>query len=83
MDRSDSVLHLTKADRLAGGLAVVALIAGIVVLWAGSGLIVSTIGVALLGLAGIAFTSLVFLLIGESEERDHKRGILDHKRGVL
>jgi dipeptide/tripeptide permease len=57
--------------------AVVALLAGIVVLAVASGTIAIVAGAALLGLAAIGLVSLVFLLVGESEERDRRR----HPRG--
>lgn len=56
----------------------VALIAGIVVLAVAGGGTVGTIAAAmLLGLAGIAFVSLAFLIIGQGEESDRRR----HPRG--
>ena len=55
-------------------LGVLALLAGIVVLVAGQGSLASTIGAVLLGLAGIAFVALAFLLVGESEDRDRRDG---------
>ena len=65
-------------NRFAIAAGVVTLIAGIVVLAVGGGGTGATIaGALLLGLAGIAFVSLVFLLIGQSEESDRRR----HPRG--
>jgi hypothetical protein len=68
--------RLTSADLLAGGVGVVALIAGGVLLAAGDGTVASIGGAALLGLAGIAFVALAFLLVGESEDRDRGEGTL-------
>jgi peptidoglycan/LPS O-acetylase OafA/YrhL len=68
--------RLTKADRITAGLGVVALLAGIVVLLAVDGDTAATAGALLLGLAGVAFVALVFLLVGESEDRDRRDGML-------
>jgi hypothetical protein len=57
--------------------AALALVVGVVVLAVGSGFAAMLVGIVLLGLAGIAIVSLVFLLIGESEERDREQ----HPRG--
>ncbi len=48
-------------------------IAGTVVLAVGGGTVAQILGTALLGLAGIAFTGLAFLMVGESEDRDRMR----------
>lgn len=65
--------RLTKADRFAIAIGVPALAGGIVVLVFGAGYIASIVGACLVGLAGIAFVSLAFLLVGESEDRDYRR----------
>jgi uncharacterized membrane protein YuzA (DUF378 family) len=70
------VRAVTKADVLAACVGVVALVAGIVLLVVGEGTLASTVAAALLGLAGIAFVALVFLLVGESEDRDRRNGTL-------
>ncbi|HEV2923334.1 MAG TPA: hypothetical protein VGW98_04810 [Solirubrobacteraceae bacterium] len=57
-------------------VGILALVAGTVVLVAGEGTLASTVGAALLGLGGIAFVALVFLLVGESEDRDRGDGTL-------
>ena len=49
------------------------LTAGIVVLAAGSGFAAVIVGSVLIGLAGIDFVALAFLLVGESEDRDYAR----------
>ena len=53
------------------------LIAGIAILAAASGTGATIAAAMLLGIAGIAFVSLVFLIVGQSEETDRKR----HPRG--
>jgi hypothetical protein len=61
---------LTGADRLVVAVGLLCLIAGVIVLLIGAGFAASIVGVGLLGLGGIAFVSLAFLLVGESEDRD-------------
>jgi len=64
-------------NRVAVVVAVVAIVAGAITMATLSGsaqIIASTV---LFGLAGIAVVSLVFLLVGESEEDDRRR----HPRG--
>jgi MFS family permease len=58
-------------------LGAIALIAGAILVALASGTVLMVIGIALLGLAAIAFVSLAFLLVGQSEERDRQR----HPRG--
>jgi uncharacterized membrane protein YuzA (DUF378 family) len=65
---------LSRSDVFTASLGILALLAGIVVLVAGQGSLASTIGAVLLGLAGIAFVALAFLLVGESEDRDRRDG---------
>jgi hypothetical protein len=55
------------------GAAVLALVAGIVLLLAAGGVAAMVAGIVLLGLGGIALVSLVFLLVGEGEDRDRMR----------
>jgi hypothetical protein len=66
--------RITKSDVFTASLGALSLLAGIVVLVAGRGTLASTIGAALLGLAGILFVALAFLLVGESEDRDRRDG---------
>jgi formate hydrogenlyase subunit 3/multisubunit Na+/H+ antiporter MnhD subunit len=69
---------LARSDEryvLAGGI--VCVIAGVVVLALGGGIAATIAGAMLLGVAGIAFVSLLFLIIGHSEEDDRTR----HPRG--
>jgi uncharacterized membrane protein YuzA (DUF378 family) len=73
---SAHVQSVTKADIFATCVGVLALAAGVVLLVVGEGTLASTVGAALLGLAGIAFVALVFLLVGESEDRDRRNGAL-------
>ncbi len=63
---------LSATGRVLAGVGVLALIAGAVLEIAGAD-VAKIIGAGLLGLAGIAFVALVFLLVGESEDRDRKR----------
>jgi uncharacterized membrane protein YuzA (DUF378 family) len=65
---------LSRSDVFTASLGILALLAGIVVLVAGQGSLASTIGAVLLGLAGLAFVALAFLLVGESEDRDRRDG---------
>ena len=64
---------LTGADRLALAVGVVCLLAGVALVAAVPGFVASVAGACLLGLAGIAFVALAFLLVGEGEERDYRR----------
>ncbi len=64
---------LTSADRLTLVAGIVCLLAGIVLVAAVPGFAASIAGACLLGLAGIAFVALAFLLVGEGEERDYRR----------
>jgi divalent metal cation (Fe/Co/Zn/Cd) transporter len=73
---SDYVRAVTKADIFTACVGVLALVAGAVLLVAGEGTLASIVGAVLLGLAGIAFVALVFLLVGESEDRDRGNGTL-------
>jgi hypothetical protein len=73
---ADHVRAVTKADIFAACVGVLALVAGVVLLVAGEGALASVAGAVLLGLAGIAFVALVFLLVGESEDRDRRNGTL-------
>jgi hypothetical protein len=70
------VQSVTKADIFAACVGFLALAAGVVLLVVGEGTLTSTVGASLLGLAGIAFVALVFLLVGESEDRDRRKGAL-------
>jgi hypothetical protein len=60
-------------NRIAVAVGVLALIAGVVALVTLSGVAQIISASVLLGLAGIAFVSLAFLVIGQSEEDDRRR----------
>lgn len=65
-------------NRVTIAIGIVTLVAGIAVLAIGGGDTGATIAAAmLLGVAGIAAVSLIFLLVGQSEEDDRER----HPRG--
>jgi hypothetical protein len=55
------------------GAAALTLVAGIVVIALAGDTVATVIGIGLLGLAALALVSLVFLLVGQSEERDRRR----------
>jgi hypothetical protein len=56
-----------------GGLA--CLLAGILLLALASSFAATLVAICLLGLAGIAIVSLLFLLVGESEDRDYDKNL--------
>jgi len=64
------------APRVTVAFALIAAVAGAVLLALG-GSTATVVGGALLGLGAIAFVALLFLLVGESEDRDRRR----HPRG--
>ncbi len=64
-------------NRVAIGVGVFTLIAGVALLAAVSGTGADIAAAMLLGIAATAFVSLVFLIVGQSEERDRRR----HPRG--
>ena len=64
-------------NRVAIAIGALTLIAGIAVLAAASGTGATIAAAMLLGIAGIAFVSLIFLIVGQSEEADRRR----HPRG--
>ncbi len=66
--------RFTPADRLAICVGCAALLAGVLVVALTSGAVASIIGVCLLGLSAVAFVSLAFLLVGESEDRHYGKG---------
>jgi hypothetical protein len=71
--------QLTGADGLLIAAGTLCLIAGLLVLLVGAGFAASIVGAGLLGLAGIAFVSLAFLLVGESEDREREPGKADRR----
>jgi hypothetical protein len=60
-------------NRFAIAAGVITLVAGIVVLAVASGTGATIAAAMLFGLAGIAFVSLVFLIVGQGEEADRRR----------
>jgi len=64
-------------NRATAGFGALALALGVILLVLADGLVLRVLGLSLLGLSGIAFMALVFLLVGQSEERDRVR----HPRG--
>jgi len=66
----------TRADLFTGAIGALAFLAGLVLVLAGGDTIASIVGAGLLGLGGIAFVALAFLLVGESEDRDRRKGTL-------
>ena len=60
-------------NRFAIAAGAVALLAGVVVLAVASGTAATIAAAMLFGLAGIAFVSLIFLIVGQSEETDRRR----------
>ena len=64
---------MPSENRIAIAVGTLSLIAGIVVLVIGGGTGATIAASMLLGIAGIAFVSLVFLLVGQSEEADRRR----------
>jgi hypothetical protein len=73
-EENKTTRRLTSADRIAIGIGCVALVAGILVLSLAHGTVLWAIGIFLLGLCGIALVALVFLLVGESEDRHYRKG---------
>jgi len=73
---NDTTKRFTSADWTAIAIGCAALLAGILVLSLAHGTVATVIGICLLGLGGIAFVALVFLLVGESEDRDYRKRAL-------
>lgn len=74
--KNDTTRRLTSADRAAIGIGVAALLAGVLVLSLANGAVPTVIGSCPIGFCGLALVSLVFLLVGESEDRDNTKGAL-------
>ena len=62
-----------RANLLILGGGVLSLLAGAVVLLAAGGVAATVAGIVLIGLGGIALVSLVFLVVGQGEDRDRTR----------
>jgi hypothetical protein len=76
VEEDETTRRLTSADRTAITIGCAALVAGILVLSLAHGTVASVTGIFLLGLCGVAFVALVFLLVGESEDRHYRKGAL-------
>jgi hypothetical protein len=75
-EENEATTRLTSADWTAICVGSAALVAGILVLLLAHGILATVVGIFLLGLFGVAFVSLVFLLVGESEDREYRKGAL-------
>lgn len=75
MRRRQPEYPLSHAGRLAATGGALCLLAGVALLVFVSGFGAIVAGAFLLGLAGIAFVSLVFLAVGESEDRDYGKRV--------
>jgi uncharacterized membrane protein len=62
-----------RTHRVIVGVGSLGVLAGMVLLVVDGGVLAFILGAALLGLAGIAFVSLAFLIVGEGEEDDRVR----------
>ena len=59
-----------RTHRTIVGAGVLIAAAGLALLLIDGGIVATVLGATLLGLAGVIFTAFVFLLVGESEDRD-------------
>ncbi len=75
-EENKTTRRFTSADRTAIAIGCAALVAGILTLALAHGTVPAVIGICLLGLCGVAFVALVFLLVGESEDRHYRKGAL-------
>jgi hypothetical protein len=66
-----------RAHRTIVAAGVLIAAAGLALLLIDGGTVATVLGATLLGLSGVIFTAFVFLLVGESEDRDR----LKHPRG--
>jgi ABC-type uncharacterized transport system permease subunit len=66
-----------RGNTLILGGGILSLVAGVVVLAALGGVVATVAGIILVGLGGIVLVSLVFLVIGQGEDRDR----MQHPRG--
>jgi hypothetical protein len=62
-----------RTHRVIGGIGSLGVLAGVLLLVIGGGVLAAILGAALLGLSAIAFVSLAFLIVGEGEEEDRLR----------
>lgn len=72
--KSEKTRRFTSADWLTLCIGCAALLAGALVLALTHSAIASVIGIGLLGVCGVAFVALIFLLVGESEDRHYRKG---------
>jgi hypothetical protein len=72
--RNPRRLQLTIADRVALLLGALSVVAGVVLLFATDDTVWMIVAAGLLGLGGIALVGLLFLLVGESEDRHYRHG---------
>jgi hypothetical protein len=73
MTRAHSTRDWPRANVLVLGGGLLSLLAGAVVLAAVDGVAAMITGIVLIGLGGIALVSLVFLVVGQGEDRDRVR----------
>jgi hypothetical protein len=66
-----------RTHRTIIGAGILIAASGLALLLLDGGIIATVLGASLLGLAGVIFTALAFLVVGESEDRDRLR----HPRG--
>ena len=59
--------------RRIGAAAAALFVTGVVLLVVTDAVAVNAVGWALIGIAGVLFVSLAFLLVGESEDRDRAK----------
>jgi divalent metal cation (Fe/Co/Zn/Cd) transporter len=74
--QNETARRFTSADWLAACIGCAAVLTGVLVLVLAHGTIAFAIGTFLLGVGGIAFVALVFLLVGESEDRHYRKEAL-------
>jgi len=76
-DEETNLPSMSTTGRVIICLGLLAAVAGAVVVLTLGGITAVVAGSVLLGLAAIAFVALIFLVVGESEDRDRTR----HPRG--
>lgn len=81
-EEKETTSLLTSADRLVISLGGAALIGGVLVISLAHDTVGSIVGASLLGLSGITFVALMFLMVGESEDRHYQRESTSSGRAV-
>ncbi len=76
VEQNHTSRRFTSTDRTVLGIGWAALTAGILLLTLAHGAVAAAIGIFLIGLCGIALAALVFLLVGESEDRHYRKEAL-------